>query len=32
MATPRHEAAKDALKFDIAQFQIPYTDLKLHVY
>jgi hypothetical protein len=23
--------AKDALKFDIAQFQIPYTDLKLFI-
>jgi hypothetical protein len=29
--TKADKAAKDALKFDIAQFQIPYTDLKLSI-
>ena len=29
--TKADKAAKDALKFDIAQFQIPFTDLKLSI-
>jgi hypothetical protein len=29
--TKANKAAKDALKFNIAQFQIPYTDLKFSI-